>query len=564
MHAEVTGLEAGPRYDAWLVDNVDEDGNTVRPESGDVMIHLGALDPVDGAWRLDASLGDNVESFDVDLAVVTSQGQRPDEGGDLFGMPTFFQRMYRAEQRHGVRAAVGGAVVYASGRPGHGSKKQRGTARRLQRLIADGERLFFKATFGGNGRTCGTCHRAENNFTIDPDFIATLPMDDRLFVAEPQFAESFPELQENFEVPALMRAFGLILENVDGTDDLENKFTLRGVPHTLAMSTSLAPASFDGTDPDVVHRTGWSGDGAPGDGSLRSFAVGAVRQHFTKSTQRRNGIDFRLPNDHELDALAAFQLSLGRQAEVDLTQIEFKTSGARYGLEAFNGVGQCSQCHFNAGANVRFVPPAGTFNGNFDTGVESVPHPAFAMGHVIPPDGGFGSELRPSGGFGNGTFNTTSLVEVADTGPYFHNNVVDTLEASIRIYTTSAFTDSPAGQIVGPIPLTDEEIDEIAEMLKVLNAVENIASTETCVQRAVRFRSRHRTSRLAHCARDLEDAIDVLDGYDEYVSTVAHLTHAQLLETAAKRKHRSGKKMFREALASCLAARAELIVDAPE
>ena len=34
-------------------------------------------------------------------------------------------------------------------------------------LIATGEALFFFETFDGNGRTCGTCHRALNNLTID-------------------------------------------------------------------------------------------------------------------------------------------------------------------------------------------------------------------------------------------------------------------------------------------------------------------------------------------------------------------------------------------------------------
>ena len=42
-------------------------------------------------------------------------------------------------------------------------------------LVEQGRELFFNETFEGNGRTCGTCHRAENNFTIDPAFIATLP-----------------------------------------------------------------------------------------------------------------------------------------------------------------------------------------------------------------------------------------------------------------------------------------------------------------------------------------------------------------------------------------------------
>ncbi|MCH8872910.1 hypothetical protein IH824_09100 [candidate division KSB1 bacterium] len=60
--------------------------------------------------------------------------------------------------------------------------------------VETGRRLFFEETFAGNGRTCGSCHPAENNLTIDPAFIATLPDEDPLFVAEFN-----PELKENFE-----------------------------------------------------------------------------------------------------------------------------------------------------------------------------------------------------------------------------------------------------------------------------------------------------------------------------------------------------------------------------
>ena len=127
-------------------------------------------------------------------------------------------------------------------------------------LIARGKQLFFNETFNGNGRTCGTCHPEENNFTIDPAFIATLPNDNPLFVAEFN-----PALKENFENPKLMRQFGLIKENLDGFDDLQNKFVMRGVPHTLALPTSINSPNGP--------RTGWSGDGAPGDGSSHSFAI---------------------------------------------------------------------------------------------------------------------------------------------------------------------------------------------------------------------------------------------------------------------------------------------------
>ena len=115
--------------------------------------------------------------------------------------------------------------------------------------------------------------------------------------------ENLPALAENFENPRLMRDFGLILENLDGFDDLENVFTQRGVPHTLGLRVSVD--SRDGP------RTGWSGDGAPLDGSLRAFSVGAVIQHFPLTTRRIAGVDFRLPTEDELDALQAFMLAQG-------------------------------------------------------------------------------------------------------------------------------------------------------------------------------------------------------------------------------------------------------------
>ncbi len=186
-------------------------------------------------------------------------------------------------------------------------------------LIAKGERLFFEETFGGNGRTCGTCHRRENNFTIDPVFIATLPPDDPLFIAETN-----PELA-GLEIPILMRRFGLILENVDGTQDPTNKFTMRSVPHTLALSTSIGSASTEAP----LQNTGWSGDGAPGDGTLREFATGAVVQHFTRTLERIPGRDFRLPTPAELEALEAFQAKRGSRPHAAETTGDGRTKRSR-------------------------------------------------------------------------------------------------------------------------------------------------------------------------------------------------------------------------------------------
>ena len=104
-----------------------------------------------------------------------------------------------------------------------------------------------------------------------------------------------------------------------------------------------------------MHALGWTADGSPEDGSLRQFAVGAVVQHLTKTMNRVEGVDFRLPTDAELDALEAFQRSLGRQREVDIAALTFLDDAAQRGKDLFEGVGinrSCTACHANAGSNV--------------------------------------------------------------------------------------------------------------------------------------------------------------------------------------------------------------------
>lgn len=368
-------------------------------------------------------------------------------------------------------------------------------------IVTKGERIFFNETFNGNGRTCGTCHRAEDNFGLSPNFVATLPQDDALFVAETN-----TKLAADFEKPRLMREFALILENQDGFDDLPNNFNLRGVPHTLALRNSIDSA----TGP----QTGWSGDGSPGDGSLRSFAVGAVIQHFTLTTERIAGVDFRLPDDDELDALEAFQLSLGRQEELSLPLALTGTVASR-GQEIFmdRTLGKCNACHFNAGAN---GDPAifgdGAGNLNFNTGVEDLPdQPADLSGERVPPDDGFGVP-------GNGEFNTPPVVEAADTGPFFHNNSVETIEAAVAFYNGDAFNNSPGGQLLvgatgSGINLEVTQVVAVAAFLRVINAMENIRASDELLAKVypVKPISRKRQQTLLQRATfEINDAIGVL------------------------------------------------------
>ncbi len=414
-------------------------------------------------------------------------------------------------------------------------------------LIEKGRQIFFNETFEGNGRTCGTCHRAEDNFGLSPAFIATLPPDDPLFVSDIS-----PDLDGRFENTRLIRDFGLIIENLDGFDDLENKFTLRGVPHVLALRNSIDSAQGP--------RTGWSGDGSPGDGTLRSFATGAVIQHFPKTLRRIPGVDFRLPSDEELDALEAFQLSLGRQEDLELPLPLNGVVEVR-GQEIFldNALGKCNACHFNAGANGNpaiFGPDVG--NLNFDTGVEALPdQPADLTGENVPPDDGFGIP-------GDGTFNTPVLVESADTGPFFHNNSVETIEGAVAFYNGDAFNNSAAGQLLvnatgSGINLDGTQVVAVAAFLRVINALENIRAADALLEEILERRGLRSRESARLAAEEIDDAILVLRGGGLQPQAVGLLREAERAAKQVARRFFLRRDIVRKTRDKLAQARAQMI-----
>ena len=477
VRARIAGLRQPA--DLWLVEDGVGPGMSVRPQAGDRMVRVGRLNR-DGSYsELSANLGPKFfRDFWLDLVVVSRAGETPAESSILLGTRSYFERTY-------TRSRLAAETVRERTRPGPFGAASLASllfspslaeANPVQILIShglvgadvgQGGDLFFRATFSGNGRTCGTCHRVELNQGLEADFIATLPANDKLFVAE------FPVNQggvPGLERPLLMRAHGLILENVDGLENPTVKFAMRGVPHSLSLATSIR-APNDGRAP--VERTGWSGDGAPQTGALRFFPVGAVRQHFPKRLNRVVNVDFVEPTSLQLDKMAAFSLASGRLNDLVLSNVTLTNAGAQAGkLKFVTAEARCNGCHANAGANVA----AGT-NNNFNTGVESVFNPARTIEN-FPFDGGFGTANRDCDGngtndcFGDGTFNSTPLVEAADTGPFFHNNTSETIEDAITFFTTAAFANSPAGG-GNAIPLTVTEIDNIGAFLRVINAAFN-------------------------------------------------------------------------------------------
>lgn len=520
VSVEANGLSKDQTYDFWLVDS--SAGNSILPESDDDFLRVGGLKHEGKAARLEANLGSEAfASFDPDLMIVTRAGKTPVEDRLLVGTTTLFHKLYRSAQRgeFGVledrevtpttdnRSWLDRVINKISPTAAAQVGPIPNPTTPMQILITQGRDLFNNATFSGNGRTCATCHAESNNLTLDPAFIATLQPNDPLFVAEFD-----PALSSGFEDPLLMHQFGLILENVDG---FNRPGVMRGVPHTLALiSTSLEPATGDGTTIPPNERTGWSGDGAPGTGTLREFAIGAVTQHFTKTLNRTPNVDFVLPTPSELDALEAFQRSTGRRADLVLTgpgalSLKVPIAAAGQALFVDDNVARCNLCHNNAGAGDKVL---NLKNANFNTNVESLPASHPPGGPSRPIDAGFGTAANAQlGGFGNGSFNTPPLVEAAETPPFFHNNSVNTIEEAVAFYSGPEFNTAPGFGTVIPINLNATQNAQIGAFLRVINALENIRQAEDLINRARSTSNdpiRRELMRLA--GADIRDAIDVL------------------------------------------------------
>ncbi len=513
------GLTDGA-WTLWLLENRPGTGHTTMAEAGDSLTVVGNFLVEQGYGKLNTKLtGNRLTHMRIDRAFITRAGETPLNSFALTGATSLTDRLQLYPQ-----------VFLAN---------QQIAVNGLAEMIAKGRDIFLNETFNGNGRTCATCHREEHNFTIDAKFIATLPPDDPLFVAETN-----PDLAKNFEKPELLRKLGLFVENVDGFDDLENKFTLRASSSILAVARTLKrPAGDTFIDQTFglipVQRLGWGGDGAPGSGTLREFALGAIIQHMTKSLNRKAGIDFRLPSDEELDALEAFQLSLGRSEELDLAKLKLKNKLANKGQALFvkaeiNDGGKskkCMECHFNAGANVGFdfarnnkclacVPSDA--NGSFDIGTTDLKE---VKDLGLPNDGGFGTVLLPDGGFGTcafgeclKAFNTPSLVEAADTAPFFHHHLIATIEDAVNFYGTETFNKSHTGVMEFPkgvklqeIKLSKKEVAKIAAFLRIVNVIENIRSAVAVELRAMQMSNVNDVDQLVKLATsETMDGLEVL------------------------------------------------------
>ena len=292
-----------------------------------------------------------------------------------------------------------------------------------------GRRLFSEETFGGNGRTCATCHEPRDEFGLSPELVqARFAVDP----TDPLFRPIDSDLGDGASY-SLLLTFALFRVDVPLHPDVR-----------LADDPGARVVALRRSVPSIVNvalTAPYQWDGRAGD--LLEQALGAVHDHFEAT---------RLPSRAELLSLARFQseviapprlralLATGDPIPLEEEySIPLQSLAARRGQAHFQDT--CGTCHTTEllhrppsdepgifrrafiselnkpGLPVRrflFRNPDGT-----ETAVDS-PDPGLALLTGRAPDVGF--------------FEVPSLRGIRHTAPYFHDNSLNTLQEVVDHY----------------------------------------------------------------------------------------------------------------------------------
>lgn len=333
--------------------------------------------------------------------------------------------------------------------------------------IDEGFRLFTEETFEGNGRSCGTCHIPEANYTIAPTDIRRANRKEKRLI----FATMTPGL-ENFTLVKKLALFNIGPDDATVKDPhgpFRGSMTVGAFDLTVLDNFPQGPAA-----PAIIPaiETGWSGNGSPSggfhhgnndpdaDGSIRAFANGAIAQHNPITLARisketacpgKGGpndkcdkpYDFRFATGDELDAMEVFQRWLGRRAEpttsqfskeIPLATMTFTDTRIEEGKAIYmNPNSSCNVCHTNGGAhfNLDILVAGGVIPGippfvqgaNIlqNTGVDEVRILLSQLTGVnIPED-------EDAQGPNRDLFNLQPVIEGARKEIFFHNSAVSAL-----------------------------------------------------------------------------------------------------------------------------------------
>jgi cytochrome c peroxidase len=291
-----------------------------------------------------------------------------------------------------------------------------------------GRRIFFQETFGGNGRTCGTCHQPENEFALSPDAVRAIhdrdPRDPlfRPIDSDDGSGRDYTSLLQH----ALVRVVVPLADNVSLVSDPAKRTIVvrRAVPSIVNVALT-APYQQDGRAL-----------------TLQEQARAAVRNHLEP---------VRDPNPRELAALARFESEVFEPQRLKEARdvpsavspprgfsMPVSSPAALQGRDVFRR--SCERCHGGETASI-----AGSQGRPFsDVSVSEANRlqlPLLRLAFrgsdgsvtiVESPDPG---RAAITGALGDlNAFDTPPLRGIKHTAPYFHDNSAATLKDVIDHY----------------------------------------------------------------------------------------------------------------------------------
>ena len=368
----------------------------------------------------------------------------------------------------------------------------------------EGRRLFERETFGGNGRTCLTCHSHDTG-TVSPEDaqqrFQSHP-DDPLFVHDGSDDEDGDGFGDNQHATRILADATILMRiplhgNVTLRDDPTAKFVTvrRGIPTTLNTPALDPVLMLDGRQPDLVAQAlGAITDHAQGtaDAGQRALIAGfqLSNRFFTSPALEafaRGGAAPTLPPGHTPSEKRGRTFFEDLPPDFSVTPPNFKP-------------GLCASCHSGPMLNQtnQFLPlavPPGTrfqtvlvseFNAAGNPTIDFVfsnqEHDSFdgnpdGIIHVSSPDpgraliSGRADDLFP---FPPGSFDHLNAFKIAPlrgirrTAPYFHDNSARTLE-DLALHYREFFLIVSAGPDGPGVVLSDQDLADIVAYLRLLD-----------------------------------------------------------------------------------------------
>jgi len=384
------------------------------------------------------------------------------------------------------------------------------------RDVFEGERLFDRETFDGNGRTCLTCHSRDTGTVSPADARARFRRNpnDPLFVHDGSDDDNGDGFGDGQHVTRMLQSATILMrirlhDNVEvkGHPEIREVTVRRGIPTTLNTPALDPVLMLDGRQP-----------------TLQDQALGAITQHAQAT---------RAVTPRELDLIANFQKTPRFYSSAETLLFAFagrtpelpagRTASERRGRTFFEDVppdftvtppnfkvGACAACHSGPMLNQTnqflpvAVPPGSRFQDVLVSAFNVAGNPVIDfIFHNQPndldpatnqdgvPDGNIevsspdpGRALitgraddnfvqLPTASFDHlNAFKISPLRGIRNTAPYFHDNSARTLEDVVEHYR-KFFLVVTDGDGPGPlqplIVLTEQDKADIVAFMKLLN-----------------------------------------------------------------------------------------------